>query len=176
MKKNILICFIFFICFFIFISNTYADSNIAGWWKVAMTIQQGDFVTGVWDTFQDQGKKRCYFYIDLPSSSSGTAYLALWNPLEGNYILETYTLYIRNSIAALVIPSSVDANGDLISGSTIILRVYGSPNHLSNMKGYYTLFDRENIGTPEEFVRMGPVNAYRIDVKQVPEDVKDLIP
>ena len=176
MKKNVLIYLIFFICFHIFISNTYADSNIAGWWRATITIQQGDFVTGVWDTIYSQGKKRSYFYIDLPSSLSGTAYLALWNPLEGNYILETYTLYIRNNIAALVIPSSVDANGDLISGSTIILRVYGSPNHLSNMKGYYTLFDRENTVTPEEFVRMGPVSAYRIDVRQVPEDVKDLIP
>jgi hypothetical protein len=177
MKKNVLIYLIFFICFFIFISNTYADSNIAGWWRATITIQQGDFVTGVWDTIYSQGKKRSYFYIDLPSSLSGTAYLALWNDLEENYILETYTLYIRNNIAVLVIPSAVDAtNGDVMSGSTIILRVYGSPNNLYNMKGFYTLFDRENAVTPEEFVRMGPVSAYRIGVREVPKDVKDLIP
>lgn len=63
MKKNVLIYLIFFICFFIFISNTYADSNIAGWWKATITIQQGDFVTGVWDTIYSQGKNVLIFTL-----------------------------------------------------------------------------------------------------------------
>jgi len=175
MKKVILISSIFFFCLLISVSHTQAQSSIAGWWKTRITIQQGDFVTGVWDLIQDNGKHSCYLYILLTSSIAGTGYLALWDPQSQNYILETYNLLIQNNIAVLVIPTSVDTNGNILSGGTIVLRVSGGPNALTSMTGYYTLFDMESTATPEQFVRMGSVSAVRVLPSQVPTAASNLV-
>ena len=176
MKSKILNSLIIFICLFIPISYTYADSTIAGWWKLRINVQQGDFVTGDWISMRPTGKKVTYLYISLPSSFSGSAYIAIWDDLDQGYFLESYTLYIRNNIAILVIPTSFDADGNMLSGSNIVFRVYGAPNHINELRGYYALFDIESEGTPEQFVRMGSLNAARISPNKVPDEVANLIP
>jgi hypothetical protein len=82
---------------------------------------------------------------------------------------------MRNNIVVLTIPTSLDADGNLIHGRTIVLTVYGGPNTLNSMKGYYTLYDIETTVTPEQFVRMGPVDAYRVNPDKVPKDAADLV-
>jgi hypothetical protein len=172
MKKNILIFGMIVTTYLILsVSPTYAQFEIAGWWKARMIMQQGDFVTGRWDQIPGSGKHASYLYILLSSSTYGLAYLFLWDGAEGKYIKEDYTFYTRNNIVVLSIPTTLDANGYPINGGTIVLRLYGS-----NMKGYYTLFDMETAGTPDQFVRMCPVEANRITPDKVPEDVAELIP
>ena len=176
MKKNISIFGVVFTCLLIFVSHAYAQSSIEGWWRARMAIQQGHFETGTWDRIQATGKHTGYLDIIKSTSNSGTAHLVLWSDLDQRYILESYTLYMRNNIVVLSVPTSADADENLIAGSTIILRIYGGPNTLNSMKGYYTLFDIESTDTPEQFVRMGPVDAYRVNPDKVPEDVMKLIP
>ncbi len=175
MKKIILISSIFLFCLLISVSHTHAQSSIAGWWKTRITIQQGHFETGLWDSIQARGKHSCYLYVVLTASTSGAGYLALWDDLNQKYILETYNLYIRNNIAVLVIPTSADTDGNIISGATIVLRLFGGPNTLNSMMGFYTLFDMESASTPEQFVRMGPVDAVRVNPNQVPTDAANLV-
>jgi len=175
MKKNISIFGVVFTCLLIFVSHAYAQSSIEGWWKARMFIQQGHFETGTWDRIQATGKHGSYFYIIKSTSNNGTAYLVLWDDLDQKYIIENYMLYMRNNIVVLTIPTSLDSDGNLIDGRTIVLRVYGGPNTLNSMKGYYTLFDIESTGTPEQFVRMGPVDAYRVNPDKVPKDAADLV-
>lgn len=172
MKKTILIFGIIITAYLILsVSHTYAQFEIAGWWKARMIMQQGDFVTGRWDKISGAGKHVGYLYILLSSSTYGLAYLFLWDGAEGKYIKEDYTLYIRNNIVVLTIPTTLDANEYPINGRTIVLRLYGS-----RMNGYYTLFDMETTGTPDQFVRMCPVEASRITPDKVPKDVTELIP
>lgn len=174
MKKIILISSIFLFCLLISVSHTHAQSSIAGWWKTGISIQQGDFQTGTWDSINARGKHACYLYIFLSTSTSGSAYLALWDAPSQSYILETYNLYIQNNIAVLVIPTSEDTDGNILSGATIVLRLSGGPNTLNSMNGYYTLFDIDP-STPEQLVRMGPVAAYRVNPKNVPTDAVNLV-
>ncbi len=176
MNKKILISLSVVISLLIPISYSYSDSTIAGWWKLRINVQQGDFVTGDWISMRPTGKKVTYLYISLPSSFSGTAHIAIWDDLGQSYFLESYTLYIRNNIAILVIPTSFDADGNMLSGSNIVFRVYGAPNHINELRGYYALFDIESAGTPEQFVRMGSLNATRISPNKVPDEVANLIP
>lgn len=175
MKKTISIFGALFICLLIFVSHSHAQSSIEGWWKARMVIQQGHFETGTWDRIQASAKHGSYFYIIKSTSNNGTAYLVLWDDLDQKYIIENYMLYMRNNIVVLTIPTSLDTNGNLIDGRTIVLRVYGGPNTLNSMKGYYTLFDIESTGTPEQFVRMGPVDAFRVNPDKVPKDAADLV-
>jgi len=175
MKKNISIFGVIFTCLLIFASHTCAQSSIEGWWRVRMAIQQGHFETGTWDRFQATGKHTCYLYIVKSTSNDGTAHLALWDDLGGKYIIENYILYMRNNVVVLSVPTAVDEDGYLLGGSTIVLRLYGGPNTLNAMKGYYTLFDIESTGTPEQFVRMAPVDAYRVNPNKVPEEALELV-
>jgi hypothetical protein len=175
MKKNISIFGALFICLLIFVPHSHAQSSIEGWWKARMAIQQGHFETGTWNRILATGKHGSYLYIIKSTSYNGTAYLVLWDDLEQKYIIENYTLYMRNNIVVLTIPTSLDADGNLIHGRTIVLTVYGGPNTLNSMKGYYTLYDIETTVTPEQFVRMGPVDAYRVNPDKVPKDAADLV-
>jgi hypothetical protein len=136
-----------------------------------MIMQQGDFVTGRWDEIPGSGKHASYIYIVLSSSNNGLAYLFLWDAEGARYIKEDYTFYIRNNIVVLTIPTSQDANGYPINGRTIVLRVFGS-----RVKGYYTLYDIETEGTPDQFVRMCGVEANRVTPERVPKEVAELIP
>jgi len=140
-----------------------------------MAIQQGHFETGAWERIQATGKRAAYLYIVTSTSNHGTAYLTLWDDLGQKYIIENYTLYIRNNVVVLSVPTSVDADENLIGGSTIVLRLYGGPNTLNAMKGFYTLFDMESTATPEQFVRMAPVDAYRVNPDRVPEEALELV-
>ena len=172
MKKNILIFGMIVTTYLILsVSPTYAQFEIAGWWKARMIMQQGDFVTGRWHQIPGSGKHASYLYILLSSSTNGLAYLFLWDDADAKYIKEDYTFYTRNNIVVLSIPTTLDANGFSINGRTIVLRLNGS-----NMKGYYTLYDMETSGTTDQFVRMCPVEANRITPDKVPEDVAKLIP
>ena len=175
MKKTISIFGITFTCLLIFVSHTYAQSSIEGWWRARMVIQQGHFEAGDWDRMQATGKHTSYLYIVKSTSNDGTAYLTLWDDLEQKYIIEDYMLYMRNNIVVLTIPTSLDADGNLVHGRTIVLRIYGGPNTLNSMKGYYTLFDKESAGTPEQFVRMGPVDVYRVNPDKVPKEAAELV-
>jgi hypothetical protein len=176
MNKKILISLSVVISLLIPISYSYSDSNIAGWWKVNINVQQGDFVTSEWIRMRHIGKRVTYLCIYLPSSNSGKAYFAFWDDLDQAYFLESYDLYVRNNIAILVVPTSFDADGNMLSGSNIVFRVYGAPDHIHTLKGYYALFDIESTGTPEQFVRMGSLNATRISPSKVPDEVANLIP
>ena len=184
MNKKAFICIIAILAVFAFTSNAYS-LYIDGWWKARMTIQEGDFVTGDWFTLQASVKKVSYIYIAgaMENSFLGIAWLILWNPGGQNYIIEPsvpdenhYTVYNKNNICVIAVPSVIDIDGNAAAGSTIVLRTYGTPNRATALKGYYTLYDIENVGTPDMFVRMGPIHATRVDVQDIPQEVLDLIP
>ena len=177
MKQKIIISVLVVIGLSISITSTHAQ-GINGWWIARMTIDQGNFIYGDWLRIYSQGKKSSYLYIRSASESffSGKADVALWDEEGGNYIKESYTVYIRNNIVVFIIPTTVDAAGNFLSGATMVLRAYGSPNVITFMKGYYTLYDIENAGTPEEFVRMGTVSMNRpLSLRLIPKDVADLV-
>jgi hypothetical protein len=158
---------------FIFLTPAFAQNEISGWWSVKGTYLQGDFVTGDWTTLHAGGKKVSYFYFFQDTSTSGTGYFALFDESTQSYILEIYTLFIKNNIVVLYIPTTFDTNGNpIIAASTLILRARGSAGTITMMSGYYTLYDTET----DLFVRMGPVLATRVLISQVPDAVKLLIP
>lgn len=186
MNKKTSICLIAILAVFTFTPDAYS-LYIDGWWKARMMIQEGDFVTGSWFTNNSSDKKVSYIYISnaMENTLSGVAYLILYNPGTKGYIIEPanpteawYFIYNKNDICVIFIPSGLDlsANPPQAAGSTIVLRVYGTPDYATALKGFYTLYDIENVGTPEMFVRMGPVHATRVDVQDVPQEVMDLIP
>ncbi len=171
------ICFglVLVLCLFVFLSPAWAQTDISGWWSVKGTYQQGDFVTGDWLSLQARGKKVSYLYIFQDTSTSGTGHFVLWDDLSGSYLLETYLLFYKNGVVVLYFPTAYDTSGNPAT-STIIMRPLGSAATITMMSGYYVLYDMENEGTPDQFVRMGPVMANRVLISQVPEDVKKLIP
>ena len=152
--------------------------DINGWWRAKMPMEQGDFVTAEWITLNGTGKRVSYFYIYGASentlSSGPTASLFIWDDEANDYICEQYYVYMRNNSVALVLPTQADPdNNQLWWGSTIILRVYGTPNRATSMEGHYTLFDWENAGSTDQFVRMGPVHATPVDPNKVPDPAKN---
>ena len=175
MIRRICFSFVFVMGLFIFLTPAFAQNEISGWWSVKGTYLQGDFVTGDWTSLQARGKKVSYFYFFQDTSNSGTGYFVLWDDLSQAYILETYTLYIKNNVVVLYIPTIYDTNGNP-AAATIILRALGSAGRITSMSGYYALYDMENEGTTDLFVRMGPVLATRVLISQVPAAVKELIP
>lgn len=179
MKKTIFISIFVTAITLMIIGHAHA-LDIEGWWRATMTIDYADFVTGEWESIRATGKNTSYlyFYKIQEYNYSGMGYLVLYDGTKGYYLNITppgyYTVYVRNNIVVLFIQSGLfDEN--LASGSTIILRPSGSGN-MSQLKGYYTEYDIENIGTPEQFVRMGSISATRVNVAMVPDDVKKLIP
>jgi hypothetical protein len=173
MIRRICFSFVFVMCLFIFLTPAFAQNEISGWWSVKGTYLQGDFVTGDWTTLQARGKKVSYFYFFQDTSTSGTGYFALFDESTQSYIKEIYTLYIKNNIVVLYIPTTFDTNGNPIpAAATIIMRALGSAGTITLMSGYYTLYDMET----DLFVRMGPVLATRVLISQVPLAVKQLIP
>lgn len=172
MKKKTLFCFFVTASLLISVPYAFGGSTIAGWWKVAVTINEGDFVTGDWQATQSFGPKSLfYLYISLNGSSSGLA--AFIQSDNGTYSLEnTYQVYTKNNIVVLVGPSTVDTDGNLTSGSTIVLRTLGGYN-IPYMKGFYTRYDN----VTEQIVRMGTLNLSRVLLLQtIPDEVKKLIP
>ena len=175
MIRRICFSFVFVMGLFIFLTPAFAQNEISGWWSVKGTYLQGDFVTGDWTTLQARGKKVSYFYFFQNTSTSGTGYFVIFDELTQSYILETYTLFIKNNIVVLYIPTTFDTNGNP-AAATIILRALGSAGTITMMSGYYALYDIENEVTTDQFVRMGPVLATRVLISQVPLAVKQLIP
>jgi hypothetical protein len=175
MIRRVCISFVFGICLFIFFTPAFAQNEISGWWSVKGTYLQGDFVTGDWTTLQARGKKVSYFYFFQKDSTSGTGSFVLFDESTSSYILETYTLFFKNNIVVLYIPTSFDESGNP-AAATIVMRAFGSAGRITTMSGYYTLYDMENESTPDQFVRMGPVFATRVQPFQVPDEVKLLIP
>ncbi len=175
MKKRIFTGFVVAIGIMICFTDAYAI-DIDGWWTVRTNLQQGDFVTGEWTTLYGTGKKVSYMYIvDAQESSyGGPAWLFLWDDASQNYIKETYPItYVKNNVILLFGPTALDTAGNY-TGNTIVLRPSGSPGSPYSMSGYYTIYDTENIVTPDQFVRMGTLNMNRVDPKYVPKAVKDL--
>jgi hypothetical protein len=175
MIRKICFGFVFVMGLFIFFTPAFAQNEISGWWSVKGTYLQGDFVTGDWTTLQARGKKVSYFYFFQNNSTSGTGYFVIFDELTQTYILETYTLFFKNNIVVLYIPTTFDTNENP-AAATIILRAFGSASTITSMSGYYTLYDMENVATTDQFVRMGPVFATRVLISQVPDTVKQLIP
>jgi hypothetical protein len=175
MIRRVCFSFAFVMGLFIFLTPAFAQNEISGWWSVKGTYLQGDFVTGDWTTLQARGKKVSYFYFFQDTSTSGTGYFVLWDDLSQTYILEIYTLYFKNNIVVLYIPTTFDGNGNPAT-STLILKALGSAGRITSMSGYYALYDTENEVTTDQFVRMGPVLATRVLISQVPDAVKQLIP
>lgn len=174
MKRKIFFGLVIVVCLWTFIPSVQAQT-IAGWWSGKGTYEQGDFVTGDWIALQARGKKASYLYVFQETSTSGTGHFVLWDDLSESYILETYTLFFKNNVVVLYAPTGFDPEGNP-AAATIVLRPLGSASTVVSMRGYYTLYDLENTGTPDQFVRMGPVLFNRVLVDKVPLDVKLLIP
>jgi len=176
MKKNILISFcvaisIIMTCFV----SAYAI-DIDGWWSVRTNFLQGDFTTGEWVSLVGAGKKVSFMYIcgAQENSYSGPAELYLWDDEGQAYIEETYSIiYIKNGVFVFFNPTYYD--GSNFAGNTIVLRPYGGgPSRPAILKGYYTLYDLENVVTTDLFVRMGTLDMSRIQPRSVPDEVKAL--
>jgi hypothetical protein len=105
----------------------------------------------------------------------GPVWFFLWDDLGQNYIKEIYPItYIKNDIILFFGPTGQDADLNFW-GNTIVLRPYGPMiGRPTSMKGFYTLYDLENEGTPDQFVRMGSLDMVRVEAKYVPQEVKDL--
>lgn len=151
-----------------------AQYNLAGWWKARLSVDQGDFVTGEWIKIRDEGRKGAYIYFFQETSNTGKGYLVFWSSGDQKYILEPYDLFMRNNIIALYIPTFYDSQGNP-AASAIILKPMGSTTVITSMSGFYALYDLEDEGSPEIFVRMGSVFLTPIRVESVPEEVKKLI-
>jgi hypothetical protein len=176
MKKRIFIGLLVFFSLMIFFTYAYAI-DIDGWWVAGTNFIQGNFQTGEWTRLSGHGKKRSFMYIlDAHEGSyGGPASLFLWDDSAGGYIKETYpVIYIRNNVILLFGPTSQDADGNF-TGNTIVLRPYGPIGRPYLLRGYYTLYDTENIITTDQFVRMGTLNMSRVDPKNVPKEVQDLL-
>lgn len=177
MKKRIFIGLLIFFSLMIFFTYAYAI-DIDGWWKVGGIIQQGDFVTGEWTTFDSHGKGASYMYISGAQENAyntyGGAWFYLWSPLDKNYVKETYPMiYIKNNVLVFFGPTGQDTDGNFWA-DTIVLRPRGPIGRPISLHGFYTLYDMETIVTTEQFVRMGPLNMTRVDPKDVPDAVKNM--
>jgi len=180
MKKNLFVSIFVIITTLIMLSHAYA-LEIEGWWKASMTYDYADFATGEWKIIRATGANvsYLYFYNIHEYTYSGIGYLVLDGGEGVGYYLNIappgyYTVYVKNNIIVLFIQSGLfDEN--MAVGSTIILKPFGSGN-MSQLKGYYTEYDIENEGTPEQFIRMGSISATRVNVQMVPDEVKELIP
>lgn len=151
-----------------------AQYNIWGWWRARLSVEQGDFVTGEWTRVRDEGKKGAYLYFFQETSNTGKGYLVFWSKGDQNYILESYDLHMKNNVIVLYIPTFYDTEG-YPAASSIILRPIGSATIINSMSGFYTLYDLEDSGSPERFVRMGSVFLTPVTPNKVPNEVKELI-
>ncbi len=184
MIKKICLSLFLVIYFFMFMTPAWAQYDIAGWWSGKGTYLQGDFVTGEWTSLEARGKKASYLFISQgPTSSTGTALFLIWDDASQDYLVETYNLFIRNSVMVLFVPTTFDQTTPTIdfpagppAGSTLVLRPIGSASTVTLMKGYYTLYDMETSVSPDLFVRTGPVMFTRVDVRHVPQSAKEKLP
>ena len=175
MKKKIFIGFGVAICIMICFSSIYA-MDIDGWWAARTNAQQGDFVTGEWITLLGYYKKVSYMYIANANENAygGPVWFYLWDDLGGAYIEEMYpVIYTKNNVIVLFGPTGYDEDGNFW-GNTIVLRPYGSISRPNSLKGFYTLYDMENLVTTDQFVRMGTLDMSRVEPKNVPKDIKDM--
>ena len=176
MMRKIFFCLVLMISFVLFGTPAWAQYDIAGWWSGKGTYEQGDFVTGDWTTLQARGKKASFMYITFEgSSNTGTAAFVIWDDLNQDYILEPYYLFVRNNIIVLFIPTFYDSSTGFPAGATIILRPLGSASTTIALRGFYTLYDLDTEGSTDLFVRMGSIMLNRVLVKQVPDQVKELV-
>jgi len=176
MKRKILLSLSIVLGLFILIPPAWAQYDIAGWWSGKGTYIQGDFVTGEWVSLQARGKKVSYLYIFQETSNTGTAHLLIWDDESQDYLLEVYNLFIKNNVFVLYIPTLFDPTTGSPAGATIVLRPFGSASAVRSMSGYYTLYDTEATGSPDLFVRMGPIMFTPVLVKLVPQLAKDKVP
>jgi len=167
-----------------FMPPAWAQYDIAGWWSGKGTYMQGDFVTGEWTSLQARGKKASYLHISQgPTSSTGTALFLVWDDISQDYLVENYSLFIRNSVMVLFVPTTFDLTTPTIdfpegppAGATIVLRPVGSASTVTLMSGYYTLYDLETSASPDLFVRTGSVMFTRVPPWRVPQLAKDKLP
>lgn len=172
MKKKLFFSLFLLASLFVFTPSLYA-LQFDGWWTARFSIEEGDFVTGSWRSFQTWGKMASYLYIYQDNSSSGRAYLVEFDPDDQSYFLKNiYTVYIKSNIIVLTGPYGTDAYGMLTLASTIVFRTLGSATTIAWMKGNHTEYDIETY----QMVRMGTVNVSRIRVDKVPTGAKSVIP
>jgi hypothetical protein len=176
MKGKIFLSLVIVLGLFILIPPAWAQYNIASWWSGKGTYTQGDFVTGEWASLQARGKKVSYLYIFQETSNTGTAHFLIWDAQSQDYLLEVYNLFIKNNVFVLYIPTLFDPTTESPAGATIVLRPFGSPSAIISMSGYSTLYDMEATGSPDLFVRMGPVMFTPVLVNLVPQLAKDKVP
>jgi hypothetical protein len=175
MKHGSLIGVMIVIALILFIPFFACAQGINGWWEARMALKNGDFVTGEWTGFRAAGPNVSYLYIydALENSYSGKACYVERDAVGGSYVREnTFSVYTRNNIAVLAGPASVDDNGQLIEGSTMVLEILGIRGIPSNMKGFYTKYD---IQFGQE-VKTGSISARKRNPDNVPPDVTILCP
>jgi hypothetical protein len=180
MKKSILFLFVTTLAIFTIINGAHA-LDIDGWWKATMQIEYSDLVTGEWETIRAIGTMASYLYFFNVNENtfSGAGYLILNrgnNEYYTNLVDGYYTVYFRNNVVVLFIQSGLFPDGIEAVGSTIVLKAHSTPTTVTKLTGYYTEYDIENTGTPEQFIRMGTISATRVNVEMVPEGAKNLIP
>ena len=175
MKRKICLVLALMIGLFLVIPQVGAQT-ISGWWSGKGSYEQGDFVIGEWTNLQARGKKVSYLYIFQDTANTGIGYFLIWDDVTTDYLLETYSLFYRNGIVVLFIPTFIDTTTGYPAGSTLVLRPYGSASIITAMKGYYTLYDMETEGSTDQFVRMGSVVFNRVMVNLVPELAKQKVP
>jgi hypothetical protein len=149
--------------------------GINGWWEARMAIDNGDLVTGVWAGFRAAGPNVSYLYIyDASENSySGKACHVEREGIGGSYVREnTFSVYIKNNVAVLTGPASVDDDGQLAEGSTMILEISGNRGIPGKMTGYYTKYDV----LLEQRVSSGTISALKRNPDNVPPDVTILCP
>ena len=148
--------------------------GINNWWEAQMALKNGDLVTGEWTSFRAAGPNISFLYIYGASeySYSGTACYVERDGVGGSYVLgNTFSVYIRNNIAVFAGPASVDDNGQLVEGSTMVLQIVGSPADPGHMKGFYTKYDIQ-LGK----VQTGSLTVRRRSIDKIPPEVFVLCP
>ena len=176
MKRGALIGIVVVIALILFIPFFAYAQGINGWWDAQMpSLKNGDIVTGEWTNFRAAGPNISFLYIfDASENSySGTAYYIEREAVGGSYVLgNTFSVYIKNNIAVFAGPPSVDDDGQLLEGSTMVLQILDSiPGNPGQMKGFYTKYDIQ-LG----YVKAGPVTARRKTIEKIPEEVSVLVP
>ena len=139
MKKNILIILVLFIGLTISPPLTYGQSTqIQGWWKAQLVIEEMDFTTTEWAKIQAVGDKASYLYI----GPNDKAYLVEQDNTTKEYYLEDiYTVFSLSDALVLKGPYKTNTDGTLSKNSTFIMRKYELANNTTWLKGHYTRYD-----------------------------------
>ena len=151
----------------LFIPSFGRAQGINGWWEVQIpSLKIGDIVTADWKTLHAKGPKVSYIYISDASEDSYRGKACYVERVEGTSVQDLF-VYVKNSVAVLTGSSSVDQDGNLLEGSTMVLEILGFKGNPYQLKGYYTKYAIDS----EQRVEMGSVIARKRNPENVPTDV-----